>query len=360
MSATLLVVNFHSADLTKAAIESARSASSDALEVVVIDNSVSVDEAGRLGELDIDRLMIAESNFGYGAGVNRALDSCSGDFIIVSNPDVVFGTTAVDRLLEPFADERTAVTGPSFFWDEAMTWHLPPPETMEFREQVARNLGGVFPRLARRRDRDLLERRLDLWRATSSSDVRVLSGAVMAFRSDELKSFRFDERYRLYFEEVDLMRRLRKAGRRLRYVPGARVRHLWAQSSARNPRSAALFESSRRMFQRRWYGAVGDSVVTMTRGRFESGCAAPELTHPLLSLPDDGDYLIELADSREFVMAAGIFAHGGKIDLPLEAMRLSPLEVFCGRVVDLPSRSIIQMWSIPDIIQDAKPTTALK
>lgn len=346
MRVTLLVVNYHSAGLTGAAIESARSATKEPIEVVVVDNSTSVEEAGKLRQLDVDRLIISETNLGYGAGANRALDECSGEIIIISNPDVLFSTDSIDAMVAPFADDRVALTGPAFFWDRETEWQLPPAETMTFTEQLARNLARRSRRLAAIRGRRLFHRRIEFWRATSPKPAPVLSGAVMAFRASDLRRFRFDQRYPLYFEEVDLIRRLQKAGRQMLYVPGSRVHHVWAQSSARNVDSASLFELSRRRFQKRWFGRIGDAVLQWTRPRSMSQCAGPELTEPYLDLPEKGSFLAEIADSPEFVMAAGRFSTGGRVDLPLEALRLAPLDTLCCRVIDLQSRKTIQSWTV--------------
>lgn len=346
MTVTLLLVNYHSAQLTEAAIASARSATRDTLQVVVVDNSVSAEEVERLRRLRADELIISDSNLGYGAGVNSVLERCSGDVIVVSNPDVVFGPEAIDLLVEPFACETVALTGPSFYWDEEMTWHLPPPEAMTFGEQLGRNVASRLGLVANARGRRLFEARLELWRSVSPRPARALSGAVMAFRASDLRRIRFDERYTLYFEEVDIMRRLREAGRGISYVPRARVRHVWGQSSARNAEAASLFELSRRRYQRKWFGAAGDAILQWTGTASEPGCEGEELTEPYLSLPPEGDYLVEIGDSGAFVMAAGRFTRGGRLELPLDAMRHSPLDTYCCRVVDLSTRETIQSWTI--------------
>lgn len=346
MRITLLVVNYHSAGLTGAAIESARSATREPLEVVVLDNSTSVDEAERLRQLDVDRLIISEANLGYGAGANRGLDECSGETIIVSNPDVLFSHESIDTMVAPLADDRVALTGPAFFWDRGTEWQLPPPETMTFTEQLTRNLARRSRTLAALRGRRLLRRRIGFWRATSPKPARVLSGAVMAFRASDLRRFRFDQQYPLYFEEVDLMRRLQQAGRQILYVPGSRVHHVWAQSSGRNADSAFLFELSSRRYQKRWFGRAGDAVLQWTRARSTYPCEGHELTEPYLDLPERGLFLAEIADSHEFVMAAGRFSTGGRVHLPLEALRLAPLDILCCRVIDLQSGKTIQSWTV--------------
>ena len=64
---------------------------------------------------------------------------------------------------------------------------------------------------------------------------RAISGAVMAIRASAFDAAGgFDERFPLYFEENDFLRRVRGD---VVYVPSARCRHLYNQSAAGSPRS---------------------------------------------------------------------------------------------------------------------------
>ncbi len=165
MKTTLVVINYRSAGLAREAIASARAATAAELEVVVLDNSVAAEEAALLDTLDLDMLIRSDSNIGYGSGVNRALEHCSGEIIIVANPDVAFAPGSIEQLSAPLRDDRVALTGPRFYWDEDLTWHLPPPERMTFSEQLARNLSRRWTGVSRVRSRSLLERRLKWWLA---------------------------------------------------------------------------------------------------------------------------------------------------------------------------------------------------
>src|SRR5687768_16291054 len=93
---SLVVINYRSAQLTGEAIRSARAASSDPLQVVVIDNSTDEDELHFLRGLQIDRLVASPRNLGYAGGINRAIEECDGEIVIASNPDVVYRPRAID------------------------------------------------------------------------------------------------------------------------------------------------------------------------------------------------------------------------------------------------------------------------
>src|SRR5882724_5631981 len=120
---SLLIVNYRSAPLALDAIRTARAASSQPLQVVVVDNSVDPSEVELLHR-DADVVIASPRNLGYAGGINLGRRACDGEVVIVSNPDVRFGEMAIDRLVEVDA----AVAGPALFWDDRHEWMLPPAE----------------------------------------------------------------------------------------------------------------------------------------------------------------------------------------------------------------------------------------
>jgi GT2 family glycosyltransferase len=77
--------------------------------------------------------------------------------------------------------------------------------------------------------------------------VRVdwVAGMFIVFRSDAFRSVGgFDERYFLYYEDVDICRRLGAAGASVIYEPGAEVIHDARRASRRELRRAVHHLSS--------------------------------------------------------------------------------------------------------------------
>jgi GT2 family glycosyltransferase len=72
-------------------------------------------------------------------------------------------------------------------------------------------------------------------------DSDSLTAACLLVRREAYEAVAgLDERFFLYAEDVDLCRRLRQAGWRLRYVAGATVRHMGGGSGSVDPPPAAL------------------------------------------------------------------------------------------------------------------------
>jgi N-acetylglucosaminyl-diphospho-decaprenol L-rhamnosyltransferase len=317
---TLVVVNYHAAALSRRAIETARAASAEPLEVIVVDNSGDDAELARVGALGADRVIAAPDNPGYGEGANRGAAVAEGEALIIANPDVEFGPGSIDALVGALDEKRAGMAGPRFSWDEAGAWLLPPPDVPSRSGEVARWLASRSPRWRsawRRRRRD---RRIRFWRATSTVETDALSGAVLTIRRETLQRVGgFDPRFRLYFEEIDLMVRLRKGGERLLHVSSARVHHLYNQSAGRSETAAARYTESEFRFLSKWHGEGFARWALSSRKPLPPPPFQRATRRDALTLPR-GEWLIEASPLEDFATAAGSFSSGGSIEIPDEIL----------------------------------------
>ena len=251
---SLLVVNYRSAALAADAILTARAASSQPLQVVAVDNSVDAKEAAALREL-ADVVIASETNRGYAGGINLGRRACEGETIVVSNPDVRFAPDSIDRLAGALRG-NVAAAGPAFFWDDAHQWLLPPGDRYTTLQKLDQVLATRSRAWLEQRDRRRFLRRVRFWSLTETTDVPTLSGAVMAIRAADFDAVGgFDERFPLYFEETDFLRRLTERRKRIVYVPAARCRHLYNQSAGQVPAEAgARYAESELKYLEKWSG----------------------------------------------------------------------------------------------------------
>ncbi|HXG59325.1 MAG TPA: glycosyltransferase family 2 protein [Thermoanaerobaculia bacterium] len=338
---SLLVVNYRSARLAVDAVRTARAATSHGLQVVIVDNSVDPAEAEALRAAGADALILSTTNRGYAGAINDGRKACRGEVIVVSNPDVAFGEASIDRLAEAL-DARTAVSGPALCWDDAQRWFLPPADVHSAWEAFDAALASRWPAWFGQRDRRRFHRRVAFWMLERTTAVDALSGAVMAIRAADFDALGgFDERFALYFEETDFLRRAREAGRRVAYVPAARCRHLYNQSAAQTGgEAAAQYARSESRYLEKWNGPfVARAIKSFERpapadGRFEEIDGPIVVDRPL-------ECVVEASPLPTFVTAAGTFPEGAAVDLPPEVLSsYRGTEVFL-RVVERSSGRVI-------------------
>jgi len=175
-------------------------------------------------------------NVGFGAGHNIAFSHCYGksDFHLVLNPDVEFENPVLPSLtaLLKTNAEISAVMPRIIYPDGSMQQLcklLPTPADLLIRRFIPSPFKTIVEHLNQRYE-------LHGLRQDRLSDVPVLSGCFLLVRTRLLEQLGgFDERYFMYMEDVDLIRRLNKLGR-IVYMPLVTVSHVYAKESYRNRR----------------------------------------------------------------------------------------------------------------------------
>ncbi len=168
---------------------------------------------------------------GFGANHNAAFQRCRTPYFCVVNPDVRLNMDPFPALLWALeARAKAGAAGPQVCDPDGNT------------EDSARRFPTVLRLL-----RKLLPgaRGLDYPAAGGPTAVDWVAGMFMVFRSEAFRAAEgFDERFFLYYEDVDICRRLGLFGYETVYVPEATVIHDARRESRRNPRRMATHAAS--------------------------------------------------------------------------------------------------------------------
>ena len=201
------------------------------LYIVVADNA-STDGAESVLACEAHRALFLEldDNRGYGSAINAAIRALpdSVRFVLISNPDVIVEPGAIQTLTSHLiADSSIAAVGPRVLNADG-TLYPSARNLPSLRSGVGHALfSHVWPNNPWSR----------AYRAESSYDdstrtVGWLSGSCLMVRRSAFEALGgFDERYFMYFEDVDLGYRLGKSGLHNLYVPSATVTHSGAHST---------------------------------------------------------------------------------------------------------------------------------
>jgi N-acetylglucosaminyl-diphospho-decaprenol L-rhamnosyltransferase len=261
----VIIVNYGTAELTVDAVESvrARRHGGRRVEIHVVDNASPGGDGARLAEAHRARgwgetvtLHLEEVNHGFGRGNNVVLSALAARevrpaYAFLLNPDARLENEALDILASFLETHPTAgAAGSAIFHPDgrAATAAFRFPSLWSELERAA-GFGPVSRLLGRHRTAlppDLPAQPVD-W----------VSGAAVMLRWRALEEAGFfDPAYFLYFEEVDLMRALKRAGWQTWYVPEARVVHEEGAATgvgtkmARKRRPPYVYESWRHYFRK--------------------------------------------------------------------------------------------------------------
>ena len=147
----------------------------------------------------------------------------------------------------------------------------------------------------------------------------------------------FDERFHLYFEEIDFQRRLRNVV----YVPKARCRHLYNQSAGRSPDAAAKYAQSEMQYLEKWSGKTFAKWIKSFERQVTATAAQPLMDDIPIDRPN---VLIEASPLASFETAAGHFPRGPRVAIPPEVWRSYQGEALYLRVVDRESGRVIATY----------------
>jgi hypothetical protein len=159
---------------------------------------------------------------GYGANHNAAFRRARGRLFCVMNPDLELAHDPFPALVASLGDARIGVAAP-LVTDAAGRVEDSARRFPTVRSLAARGLLGAG--------------RLDYSPGETPFFPDWVAGMFMLFRSETYAALGgFDERYFLYYEDVDLCRRMRARGLEVVVVPQASVVHLARRASHRNLR----------------------------------------------------------------------------------------------------------------------------
>lgn len=213
-SVAAIIVNYRTKGLTRAAAASVL-VQPEVAEVVVVDNGSGDGSAGYLRDhLTDPRVKVVEAghNRGFGQGVNLGAASSCAPLLLVLNSDATVMAGSVGLLVEALtADDGVGVVAPAIYAPDGRT--LQPT---------------AYGRLPRRGD-ILLGR----WSRSPSDETApewVSGVAMMVRRADFDGVGGFDQRFEMYFEDLDLCRRLRDGGKVARRQASATVVHIGGKS----------------------------------------------------------------------------------------------------------------------------------
>jgi GT2 family glycosyltransferase len=245
-----IVVTYGSAAHLETLLAGLREQARDvALRVIVADNSPD-DTTLRVARAHPDVLAVASGgNLGYAGGINCALEHIGdAEAVLILNPDLRVHAGALRTMLGRLRqDPRRGAVVPRIVDEHGAT------SFSLFREPtVLRALGdAALGPLWRSRPGILSEGVRDPRAYEREQDVDWATGAAILLSHQAVAAIgEWDERFFLYSEETDALRRVRDAGFTVRYVPDAVVAHSQGGSGS-SPALDALLEVNRVRYMRK-------------------------------------------------------------------------------------------------------------
>jgi GT2 family glycosyltransferase len=193
------------------------------------------------------KIINTDGNIGYGAGCNAGAKEARGEILCFLNPDTEIASESISDLLDRFdKDDKLAVIGPRLVVETpqrgvstlgvSTQWWCAGKEVTIW-SIILNNLGYKRDKI--------------IWESPVPIECAWVSGAALFIKKnifDQLGGF--DEKFFMYFEDIDLCKRARLAGYKVLYFPDFAVKHLGGKSFLDKKEQKSYYRKS----QRRYFG----------------------------------------------------------------------------------------------------------
>ncbi len=229
--ASVVIASFNTRDLLRECVRTLeREAGAVSCEAIVVDNA-SNDGSPEMVAIEFPkvRLIRNDTNLGFAAANNRGFEIACGRYIVLLNSDAFLRPGSLQRSIEHMDANPNVglgggrLVGPDNSWQpSARMFPSPLNELLTMSGLAAKYPKSRFLGRVDRTWADPLE----------AAPVDWVPGAFSIVRREVLERVgHFDERFFLYYEEIDLCRRIRAAGYDVWYWPDIVTLHLGGESS---------------------------------------------------------------------------------------------------------------------------------
>ena len=272
---SIIIVSFNTREILRGCLARLFEVTQDLhIEVIVVDNN-SRDASAEMVERDFPAVKSIRSgvNLGFAAANNLGFKAAGGEFILLLNPDALLEPGALHKALAHISADPAIGMGGGRLLDEAGRMQPSARRYPSLLNEVL-VLSGLAARFPKSRFFGRFDRTWDDSGRPASVDW--VPGAFALIRRSALDAVGpFDERFFLYYEEVDLCLRLHRAGWAIWYWPDVLVRHTGGESSktvkdvefSSSGSQLTLWRMrSALLYYRKHHGAVAASLVALLEG----------------------------------------------------------------------------------------------
>lgn len=232
MQLSIIMVSYNTRDILRTALEKVyRQSQFQNFEVIVVDNASHDGSPDMVAaEFPQVKLIRHDQNGGFAAGNNLGIAIAQGEYILLLNSDAyVFDDSLVETVRFMEQHPETGIMGAQLVCEDGS----PQPSARQFPTpwQKLRVLSGVESR------HSSYETYYDYYTAGEDDhpeprEVGWVPGTYFMIRRDVIDEIGgLDERFFMYFEEVDYCLRATKAGWKVVFNPTIPIIHLGGQSS---------------------------------------------------------------------------------------------------------------------------------
>lgn len=251
MKFSIIIINYNTFDYTRNCLESIfEKIESNDFEVIVIDNASSDGSGEKLKKLfgEKARFIMNNQNDGFGKANNICARLAHGDNLLFLNSDVLVNNIDLKEIDSIFEKNKEIVI-------------LGLDLLLENRARQEYAFGNFLSLLnvLKRKSNSGLER-------SDYFEVDWVSGAALIIRRDLFEKIGgFDEKFFMYFEDMDICRRVKELGYKIWFLKNYSVTHFGGKSSTDIGKQKEVYYTSQDYYFKKYYGAFAFMIAKVLR-----------------------------------------------------------------------------------------------
>ncbi len=220
------------------------------LEIIVVNN----DEENIVLDGD-ERLKIIEvnENIGFGRACNLGAKEAVGEILCFLNPDTEIISENINDILKEFKNNKEiGVIGPKITEKNGKVQKWITGKELSLWRILKNNFGIIDDE--------------KIWLSKEKQETAWVTGAVLFSRKNLFEKIDgFDEKFFMYFEDIDLCKQVRMKKYKILFFPKFTVRHLGGGSAKNRQTQKEEYYKSQDYYFQKWFGTSMMQLVRILR-----------------------------------------------------------------------------------------------
>jgi GT2 family glycosyltransferase len=217
---SIIIVSYKSANFLKKCVASIYEKINIEIpfEIIIVNNDKEENLYAILENKTEIKIINNYKNLGFGAGNNIGANFSQGEVLLFLNPDTEITSSDTKEVLELFeSDKKIGIIGGRLHSGDGKTEKWSVGYELGLIDLIKNNLGW--------------SRNRKIWQKESQVEVDWVSAAALFIKKDIFEKIGgFDENFFMYFEDMDLCKKVKNTKRKILYYPKFEVNHIGGQS----------------------------------------------------------------------------------------------------------------------------------
>jgi len=217
-------------------------------EIIIVSNDDSL--------LSIDnsiKIIASIKNSGFGSACNLGAKEATGKYFCFLNPDTEIISDNFQKIISEFeSNEKTGVIGIRLEEENGKIQEWSAGKEIDIWDIIGNNLG--------------FKQSKKIWESKNKIECAWVSGACLFIRKDLFEKLNgFDEKFFLYFEDIDLCKRAINLNYKILYFPEFIIKHFGGKSSGSKKEQKKHYYSSQDYYFQKHFGKIQHKIIKMLR-----------------------------------------------------------------------------------------------